>query len=236
MAGIRVQYGAYTHDEGECEVSISRTEIPSQQGVRVGTKHSWSISGRLIAANQTLLSAAIVALEAAYVDGSDLVLEFDDDSNTAHTLTNASCYGGTRVVSGVSYLESDAEYITSRRYQVTVEGEVHDGASEELSFSETISLSGGGPRDEWIESPTGRPVKQRLNDYTLYRAVQRGQRVGKTYWINPPAPKWPASYHYNENDVEDGPPEKLRGDAYAYPTTWTYRFESGLPLTGKPSV
>lgn len=239
---MKLQYGSYTHAIGEAAVNISRDAKFNDAGVPISVMERWTIQGMLI--EESDLTTEITALIEAYSeDGKDLFLLFDDGSPTAHMLYTNLCYGGTRVVVRPSFGgDQRGEYTTYRTYNLAVEGEIldEDGSNTVVEWDETLQLIGGGPRYSFLETVNGSPVKQGVNAYTTYKAIQTGRAVGRDTWPIAPGPKFPADEHRDRRRITPGSPRKMgRGGTTQYrmfPIEWSYEFESSNQLSGLPNL
>jgi len=235
-----VKYGDYTHQAGSPAVTIERENVHTEAGSLWLTRERWTIQGMIanpsgVAAD---MSTAIAALENAYRSGGqDLKLLMPDGSTSSeHVLLNANCLGGTRVTKPPSYPKGDGpEYVTLRHFTVTVEGDIPaTSRTDLLSWVETISFSGGGPRYGYVETLVGLPQKQKLRQATIYKAVQSGRAVGIANYPTIPQPMWAAD-QVDARDVQYDSPRR-RGFSSGSDTwtewgvSWTYRFESAYPM------
>lgn len=238
---MRIKWGAYTTDSGECELQIARTPAFSEGGVRIGYTESWHIVGMLLAEDLRSLNAALAALEKAFsADGQDLALVEDDGTATAHRLRSAECAGGTRVVGGVSYPRGDSsEMVTHRTWETSVEGMVLKADVNLLAWTESITSEGGGPLDIHLQTLTGKPQKQRVAEYTPIKVVQEGIAVGQWRYPTPPQPIWPGDEIRPRRRISRRAPKRTgpKGSPQfvEYEISWRYEFESASELQGDPT-
>lgn len=237
-----IRYGNYTHAQNEATVAIQRTSILAPNGIIRGYKEVWNISGMLQAANQSLLTSAILTLKSAYaVHGHHLGLYFDNGTPANHALPSLGSAGGTRVTTPPSFpVGEGAEYSTFRTYTVQVEAEYYDPAVQLLEWAEAISWSGGGPLDLHLQPINGKPIKQRVAEATPFQASIDGEAIGAFTWPNPPAPLWPFAWIQPRSRITRGKPKRLgqAGRSYFtdFVTSWHYEFESADPLIGNPRL
>jgi len=234
-----LSYGNYSHGVGECQISINRASEYSESDVRWAIRETWNIQGLLtnVSGDLATMQNLIYALMQAYgVEGLDLVLHLPSGAATYHSLYSSNCLGGTKVTQPVSFPTGQgAEAITYRNYTLQVEGLIPVLEEELLSFSESISFSGGGPRYGHLETLIGLPVKQQLRNYTIYSATQSGRAVGLTHYPTMPGPIWPAALVERVAETRESP-RRSGSDYYSYPITWSYKFEDKLPLVGNPTL
>lgn len=232
-----LQYGNYTHPAGEVSLTpIQRTLLFNSGQICYGFTERWRIKGFLQAANQAGITNAIAGLIAAYsYQGQDLRF-FDDNGNPTHGTLSSQTFGGVRVVGGPSFPTGDgAEYSTYRSYEIEVEFEVRNPQVGLLSWTESVSYSGGGPLFVFLEPINGLPQKQQAKQATTFRAVQRGSAVGQFDCPTPPPPIWPGDLERAPEPVRTDP--KRHGKDFSeYQIDWTYYFASVTPLSGNPTL
>ncbi len=236
-----LKYGNYSHPIAEADVVITRSPVRNEGGMVVGAKHVWQIHGFLQAANQTALTAAILALEVAYdTDALDIGLFLDDNTPTAHILLSADCKGGTKT-SPVTYKEGKgAEYSTYRSYEITVEGETFNDEVNLMAFHESLTFGGGGPLDVFLQPINGLPIKQRVASNTPFTVIQDGMAIGRFGYPDPMNPIWPAAEHRNRRRLIKATPKRFgpvgAPEFWDFQINWHYEFESVLALNGEPNV
>lgn len=230
---MQLTYGTYTHADNEVTLTISYRPV-YERGVKVKVTAVWTIDGKLQADDVAGLSTAITALEAGYAtNGQNLSL-----GGTAHALLSSECIGGTRVTE-LSYPVGDgAEYVTFRSYRITVEGDLAVTNTTALltEFTESIRLSGGGPKWVMLTPAIGPPQPQQTRGQMPYVAVQSGSAVGFGQYPTVPPPIWPAAEHRERRQITAGSPKVTAGAAQYYTIQWSYEFESSTPLIGTPTI
>jgi hypothetical protein len=225
-----VKYGNYSHEAGECAVSIFRDTEFSPDGVPFFRHNRWNIDGRLHAADSTALTTALAELVAAYSQhGQDLYLNYDDHS-TLHYLLSSETIGGTRVVSGPSFPEGRGpEGGTYRNYSIAVEGTSQISNAGVLTWQETISWFGGGPLYVFLQTANGLPQKQLGAQSTPYEAEQSGSAVGFGSYPAIPAPIYPNDLEVNPAIMKGTPRRRGRSGGIQFvefPISWSYKFKS----------
>ncbi len=237
-------YGDYRHALGETAVIISREGVFSASGEPLAVRERWLIEGALQAATPALLTQAIQTLVAAYgANGLDLTLYLPDGTTpSAHRIVSSQTLGGTRVVRPPSFPQGKgAEYATYRSYSIEIEAEVPstDSSSVLLVWDEVLTFSGGGPRWTYLATLTGTPILQTLQQSTPYRATQVGRAIGYSSYPTPASPIWPLALHTDEVTIMRKLPRRAANGVHArdveYEVTWSYRFDSDLPLSGDPT-
>jgi len=237
-----LKYGSYQHAANEASVVISKEGLFSESGAPRGVRERWQIQGRLQAANQASLTAAIEALTNAYAQpAQDVGFYLDDGQPTSHVLISAATQGGVRIVVPPSFPEGKgAEYSTFRSYVIVLEAETLDSSVGLLQWIEVIQMRGGGPRFGYLQPVNGLPQKQLLQEATTYRATQSGQAVGQFAYPDPAAPLWPLAEHVDQREIRRELPKRsgLPGNAVysQYKISWSYSFEDVAPLTGVPTA
>lgn len=239
---MRVKYGSYAHGEGEVQLSVQQTPELNDAGVVKWVRHTYSLSGVLVADDSQSMETKAIALERAYaLNGRDLRLEHDDGSSTHLYLQSSLCYGGTRVIQRPSFPDMrNAAYVTFLPYTIVVEGNVLSSSALSLvSFEERLSRSGGGPIYGHHEPLTGKPIKQLLKRHSVYRVTQSGSAVGLTSYPSPPPPLW-LSALIKTPQIDQTSPRRIgsgTSSSYVeYGISWSYEFEHASALAGNPNV
>lgn len=231
------QYGNYKHAVNEASINIGWTPMKDQKGRIYGKRHIWTINGEIQAASQSALSTALLSLEAAYaVNGAGLVgLFFDDGTPTQHVITPNNMLRGV-TIENFQYGDSrSAEYSTFRTYSIGLEIlEKITINTNAIDFTETLSLSGGGPRHVFLQPLNGLPIKQRVAEATTYKAVQSGQATGLFSYPRIPPPLFPAFEHRDQRQISMTSPETQDNLRTQFTVTWQYLFESPAPLRALP--
>lgn len=235
---MQLRIGSYTHDLGVPAVSIRKQTKRTDADTRISTIETWEIRGLIVSSSGAAdLDSKVQAIKAAYRDGRDLRILLPDGSNSTHYLLNAACLGGTRVVSPPSFPSfASAAGVTNLEFVAVIEGEVvASGAPTSLlSFEETLQFTGGGPLDGHIETLAGSPIKQRLRQYTTYRATQSGSAVGYLSYPAYPAPIWPAAEVIPSRRTSSRSPRRKGSNYTEFPISWSYEFAASSPLAGRP--
>lgn len=237
-----LKYGSYSFNQYTTSVPISRAFTFDSQGRRDKETQTWTITTVLQDTTQSGIKSKIAALEAALVDGSDLILYHNDGTTpSAHAVANC------RIGSIGFPKASGAEYANQRTVEISITGEVTSTKADTIvAFQESVSYSGnGGPRYVWQECLTGVPQKYEAVSHTLYRAVQSGSATGRASdpaaadpYPTPPAPLFPAALL--EGGIDSAPMELERSTSYdeygtvLYSIRWTYEFASVDPLEAFP--
>lgn len=235
--GLVLQYGSYAHAEGEASLTISKRVVEGETGLRTATIQTWTIEGWLHGDDKAEVTAAIHAMESAYsVNGYDLGLYEPNGTATAHVMISAAARGGVRILN-LDYPDGQgAEYTTYRKYRITAEAEFPTGQKGIKSFTETLTLSGGGPRFLFLQTLSGLPQKQLVAQSTPYRATQQGSAKSDDDYPNIPPPIFPQHEHIDRRNLSRQSPKWRMGSKSDYVSTWAYEFESATPLVGNPNV
>lgn len=176
----------------------------------------------------------------------DVVFLQDNGSPSATYLYNAQSIGGVVVTAGPNFPDGINGYTAVQRFEFTVEAEYYlpassgiNTASMLLSFTETLSFSGGGPRVVYKESIVGPAQRQVTCEQTIYKVTQSGSAVGILHRPDPLAispPKWPANLLENPA-IDDVTPQRMGLNHYeGYGVSWRYSFGSSTPLIGVPTL
>lgn len=239
MSELYLQYGSYSHPLSEAAVSIRRVGEFNDAGVAYANREQWTIQGRLHGDSQSAITTAIRNLEVAYnYQNRDIFLKFDGGTKTAHGIRLKDTIDGIRVSAAPTYPTGyGAEYANYRTYTITVEALVrtNQGGSEIVYFDETISTSGGRPRQVIVETLNTLPVIQQVANATAYIVSQAGRAVGLDAWP-PPAPYvifGGAVVLLNNRVTRRSPRETVTGGATYknfFETTWSYQMATPMQL------
>lgn len=224
--GLRLSYNGYNFDTETTLVPIARAFEHDDRGRVRYEMQTWRVRTILQADGQTAITAAINALLDKLEDGHNLILYQSTGSiKTPHELLDASTLAGVQITN-ISYPESTgSEYANKRVVEIVFSGVKSVSQTDNvLTFHETVSFSGGGPRDFWQEGIEGDPQKYRVAEKTLYYATQRGSMEALAL-VEAPGPLW-------GTDVQDGNPDIEYAPFYdannqlRYRISWAYRFIS----------
>ena len=236
-----LRYGNYPFPIGTAGFTVTRQTLFTPRQEPYGIQETWNLSGWVLnpGGNPDTMTRKLRELEAAFsADGLDLALLTAGGKPTAHMLTSAGLLEPVRVTQPLSYPDGGgAEYVTKRTFTVSLTGVRRHAAGSSIIviFAESLQLSGGGPIDGHIETLTGRPVKQRLRQSSLYRATQTGRAIGLYSRLGVPGPIFPQAL-VRTPVITFESPEKRGGTFINWPTAWEYQFESATPLVGAPHV
>lgn len=243
---MRLRYGSYYHASDEAFIDHDRSSEIDQSGIVISETEKWTIGGRLEAATQSALTAAMQALETAYsTPGLDLILyENDGITPSALAIYSANTTGGIIITKRPSYgAVRNGAYSTWIDYTIGVQAkqQINSGSTNPIvEWTETLSFTGtGGPRHVCIEVRNGPPVVQQVSQATACRAVQSGRAVGYSGWYLAPPPIWPQWLKHPDTAGGVSTPKVIGSGATRervnYETTWNYVFESPGPLKGYPT-
>lgn len=190
------QYGAYRHDAYEVGLIVSVKEpMIGSMGIPIGYRVVWQLTGELLSTSIAGVTEKIRQLETAYARTNvDCGLYTDAGGFTAHRIIAAN----TNFVraSGPVYPEFRGDYVTSRKYQITIEAEVIDrGLSGNLDlqeYAETIEVMGdGGPIESLAPVMSGPWPRQQIHTHSPVTIRQSGQAVGLNRYPIPSQPVYP---------------------------------------------
>lgn len=244
-----LKFGNYQHEDYECELSISMESQLNDAGVPYQRVHRWNIKGWLFsdsglnaAQAHVNLTNKINALKAAYAKPVDSVAFYLDNVKTAKVIEGT--LGGIRCVSGPNFPESNnGEYSTFVRYELAIEGTVPVSGTELdplISFNESLSFQGNcGPIFKYIQVINGTPQKQIVAQRSTMTATQAGSAVGYGSWPLLPQPLWPSDEHLEARVDSKTSPRRIgqvgKASFVEYERSWSYSFESAVPLSGNPN-
>lgn len=236
--GLILKYGTYAHEEGEVEVVVTKEKQYAQTGQQTGYIERWNIRGVIHGTSNTDVTTELNALENAYTtNGKNLILYQSDGSTaTAHALTSNNTASGVRIKSIKYPVGGGAEYSTFRTYEIEAEAESILQNADFDTWSETISIRGGGPRFVYLQTLIGQPQKQLVAQSTPYFGTQSGTAVGLLRYPRFPAPMFPAHEHVDQRVQTKVSPMVQPNTPTRYEIQWSYEFESASPLFGVPGI
>lgn len=244
-----IAWGSYQADEGSTFVATDLATSESPTGLPMEQTYTFTLRGTLTGTSQSDMKTKILALEAAFrVRRQDLILYMDDGNASAVLLKNNGSTTGTFVRRGPYYPTTEgAENALFRTWEVVVSatypfGVLPDGTGTPsfppgyaMTFTESLSISGGGALYVHKPNVLGPWQKQLVYPQTPFVAVQSGSATGYLDYPNVPPPVFPAALKETRPKVNlTGPQQKgllLTGHGVA----WEYQFESVTPLVGVPT-
>lgn len=200
--------------------SLNDVEQPIERECTVNVMTRLLNTGGTVASMNTLVEA----FEAAHrIPNQDVILyQADGTTPTVHSWPASDQIVPACVIRGPSYPEyQGAEGINYRTIQVSfrIIEQLPEATSSLRSYTQTVTVSGGGPRVGHIETLTGRPQKQLIRQATTAKASQNGSAVGIFAYPFPPEPLWPEAL------VELGR-FSYQKSGRNWITSWQYEFES----------
>ncbi len=240
---MQLRWGTYAFPVNGCDLTSRTRLVTSDSGRPVRYVTRVDVEGELEGDGQAALSAQEAALRAALlINYVDLAFRSDSGGVTAVSLLNSASLSGVRVVDGPIFAGSDgAEYATLRRFSFTVEAEfvIANAANAVLSFTETLSITGDGGPDTILRIPINVPllVRQQISPRTPVFATQTGRAVGHTKYPPVPGPLWPRpTLQGKRTQINRENPRQLGLACVEYPVSWSYQYESDVPLVGVPGL
>ncbi|TWT30721.1 hypothetical protein [Blastopirellula retiformator] len=236
-----LKIGNYTHPIGEPALQIGKRPVLSEGGIPLSIIETWLINGLIVGSGQADIDAKVAALVSAYSQRNfDAVLLLSDGATASqHVMRHRDSMGGIRVIAGPSFPNGGgAEYATKRTFSVTLEAEFPEAAATSLlSFRESVTFGGGGPRTAWTETKLGPPRPQLVRRQTIYRATQSGQAVGYRVYPTFPGLLLPERYALEPPSLTYGG-GKNRGNGLFtdYTLSWEVRYQSDRPLVATPHL
>lgn len=235
---MQLKYGSYQFVANECDVR-ARTTVNVVGGKPVARRTVLEVLGRFYCDSQsdctTKQNALVTALASPY---QDLILYQDDGSISATLLRNSGSLGGVVIIDGPNFEENHgAEYATQRSFSFSAAAEYPLVTGQTLlSFEESLSFRGGGPKNIFRPNLNGAWQKQLVYPLTTYKASQRGKAVGYQFKPTPPGPIWPADEQRDQRRTDEFSPERHGTSFKGYGIEWSYEFESIRPLVGSPNT
>jgi hypothetical protein len=236
---ITIQYGSYIHAHSSTNYTLSRSTVFNSRRTPVAEMIQISLMGRLKGINSLDCDAKLTDLVNAYsVRGVDFHINIGAVRSVIN-LRNSDTIGGIRVTKMPSLPDNKgAAHVGYINYTIELEAQIPfaNTFNAMLSFEETLSFRGGGPRFAMIETLFGLPVKQQVRQATIYYATQSGSASGLYRRPRPPAPIFPFALN------ETNPDFQLKSSKVPSFTTpqdfgisWKYEFQSDSPLIAYPN-
>lgn len=236
---MQAKYGDFSFDANNVHVTKSE-RMQFARGKPLYTRKQLTFDAMFVvdSPTQALLKARITALEAALrQQGKDAGLYHDDGTKSNYFLESGSSIGGVKVTA-LELPDEAAIYATMVKAKVTFEADyaATSGADFLISFQESLDGVGDcGPRRVFVDTLTGIPQEQIVNQRTTQTVTQSGSAVG--YLSSPaiPAPIFPGLEHHDRRRIRYGSPVLQGTDFIQWPVSWAYTFESAQPLFGTPN-
>lgn len=240
----QLSYNGYPFAPASTWFTIDRRGIIGPTGRRNAVAELWHIRGRIPGANTAEVTANMAAMEAAIVDGGDLVFSI------YHNLLSAATSEGTHVFGGVNWLPgyeaprgSGAELVNRREFAITIGGKIVLETDTDLySFRESyMGIGTGGPIIIPATSLYGGVQAQQTTLYTPFTAIQEGEAIYYTDYGPAATPLWistPGVYYY-PNQVMSGVRAPLQfgiNQNLLFSSRWSYRCWSTTALVGTPVI
>jgi len=249
---MQLKYGPYQFAVDGVTCKTHMTPVPNAAGMVQTMKQRMTVTGDLLAPpNSTNPQVALTALQlqlqaALGVPYLDLVFYADDGSVTATVLRNAGSLSGVHLVEGPSFMgdRSTGQYAVVRSFSFAMEVETvyPTQLTPLVSFSESLSFSGGQPIRTMARSVNKLPIDQITWPYTEFECVQSGSAVGLLAWPfggpnQMPPLRFPASMLRGAPKVDASGPDRIGPKGYKnYGVKWTANFASALPLIAAPTL
>jgi uncharacterized protein (UPF0333 family) len=236
-------WGGASFAVNSCNVAARvRISAFSDYGLPLRYLAQFSVDGDFAADGQAACSAAEATLRAILlVPYQTLSLRTDSGAATATTLSDPRSFSGVVVKDGPNFTGRDgSEYATGRTFEFTAEAEymIASAANAVVSWQEQVTITGtGGPVFRRRQPLTGRAIPQRGSEFSIVRATQSGTAVGHTRRPTPPRPLWGRGYELeDQRQVSPASPRRTANNFHDFGISWSYQFESELPLVGLPSL
>lgn len=226
------KYGTFDFYGRHVKVSrVSNTPLRSQRGEPRFVERVLTIEGEVIDTTQAGLKTKIAAVETAVLeDGLDaIVYHQDGTTESAHSIKTADVSGVVRTL-GVEWGDpTRVEYALRRTFRIGFRGLIPTLVTPTyLEYSETVELTGGGPRVVWDELLVGNPVSHETAAVTVATLTQSGRAIGVTAYPSAPGAIVSGSEIQTERSVGNFGPLKIDGVYTNYGTFWRYVMR-GLP-------
>lgn len=233
-----LKVGSYQFDSNSVTLATRAEAVFNDADQVLSERRMVDVQGYLTASGAAALTTAENQLRAALaVRNPQIAFYQDSGAVTGITLLRAGSISGVKITNVAFPRTQGPEYATERFFTFTAEAEYPASGSTGLlvSFTETVSVEGGGPSFIHLPTINGPPQRQLLYAQTPYRATQQGQAVGYQGYPPPASPLWPGALMRAPRITRTGP--KRRGNGYErYTVSWEMEYESVGPLVGLPTL
>jgi hypothetical protein len=244
---VKFKYGTFEHDQNTVALRITLVSLFDRFRRRMGESIRYDVVGVIKGTSQSDLTSKLTALELAYKDDyKDWTLFLDDGTTpTVHAIESADTFGGTKVLSGISYLKGPwtgrPEYANQRSFAVSLGCEKRVGEGY-FSWKERLTIRGtGGPR--WVYSPNiaNDPQSQTLQAATAFLFIQEGVLVSREDYYAPNDPIYPLIEHEEQREITyETADDIVVGGQEMFKTHWRYVMEAttfgGFSALTVPSI
>lgn len=246
-----LKYGAYPYPVNGVTCQSHITPKHNAAGMVMTLVQAMTVTGDLLAPNGTTtpqqdLTIMQTGMQAALaIPYQDLIFYADNGSVTATFLTNAGTLSGVRLTDGPTFDagRSTGEYAVKRAFSFKMEVEYlyPNRPSALMSFSESVSYSGGLPIREMCRAVNKPPIDQIVWPYTEFEATQSGEAVGLLTWpfgsptAGPPL-LFPAAFLRKAPEIHPSGPDRVGPNGWRnYRVRWSMRYASATPLIAAPT-
>ena len=253
---MQLIYGSFAFPVDSVNIGTRIENILNAAQIPITRKVYFDVSGDLLVSPsqadpainaQIDMSAQTATLtKALSVNYKNLTFLNDDGGVTATVLTNAGTLTGVVIVRGVDFPGgvNQSEYVARRKFTFTAMAEIVNTPSYTalVSFSESISFSGGQPIRQMCRSVNKNPIDQITWPFTEFEAVQSGEAVGLLNWpygnsTGMPPLKFSSSCLREAPKIDASGPDRVGLTNYRnYRVRWTAKFASPSPLIGVPTL
>lgn len=220
---------------------LTYQEVRNQRGYRTHYRHSWTIHEVLIGTDENDLNTKIADLESDYANiTGNVVLKHNDASETEHKIVYANTINGFETkVTYPGYFPGQwgqhTELLYLRYAVVQLTADELAVESEIAFYWQSIQHNLGGFGFKVVEAFTGPPQIQLTKQQQKFTAIQSGQIIGVSGYINPPSSFWPAALHGEISWwIPETPKYQGRVRKMFFPYRWRYVHTSPFPMIGVP--
>jgi hypothetical protein len=241
------RYGSYTHPAGRAGVTVQRQALRNEAEQYMGFTETWDVNLQLIsrqsteAAARADIKAQHEAVAAQLYDDRDATVFFPNGTTRSHLYRPVSSTTGGIQVDNYSPAPNDyqgASGVTYSSLTFTLRCVVPAANSRLMlvSFEETVEVSPAGRKIGHLETKIGIAQPQTLRQHQIWRYRQTGSAVGFHVRPSVPPPIWPGNLVNSAPQVTFGHPKRIKNAYINWPISWSYDFESALPLIGVPHI
>lgn len=223
---MKYKHGSFEHSVNVVEV-VQRPEV-NGSGQTIRTRKAIVIEGVVRGSDQSSLKTAIAALETAYlgtVVTKSGLLHSDGTTDSAHVIDLSGVTSENGIVATVRWLDGQAEYVTKRSFQATIEASILGAGADQYEYTNRIVRIGdGGPIRVPRVTQDGVLIQQAYpaSPFAGFETGNKSSRLGVVV-VKPPT--FPALLLHDQKHVDEGTAIGPDGVA-TYFASWTYPYLS----------
>lgn len=236
---MKIKIGSYSlADNLALLVSYRETPIRSPRQRIIRVRKQFQVQGIILGSSQSDLTTKIATASAALIAPNGDVGLYHDDGTTpsAQILDESDSDNGISLVGDIQWERADGvEYATQRTFSAAYAATYatpDDGDTEILRYNSRYRIIGtGGPEVAFTRLIAGLPVGEQVHQYTECRAVQSGERYGRSAFPLADAPIATGEIYSQRALEQIDPTPDEDGNDTNYGITWQYSFQRSIAFS-----